>query len=342
MKDEKLLAIHHEENSFSSRWIEYCKENNYKYKIVNCYSNDIVEQLYGCDALLFNWWHHDTKSAIFMRQLTFSLENSGIKVFPNSKTSWHYDDKVGQKYLLEAIKAPLIKTSIFYDEVEAINWAKEAKYPKVFKLACGAGSINVSLVHDYDEARKLISKSFGTGHSVTNRMSLLKDRVIKLKENCNKENIYGLSKGIARAFIPTNQEKKQAKHKGYVYFQDFIPNNDHDIRVIVIGNKAFAIKRFTRDGDFRASGSGKISYRREDINVDCIDIAFKTTKDMNAQCVAFDFVFYNGNPLIVEVSYAFSIDAYNKCEGYWNDDLTFVEGKFIPQEFMIEDLIKSI
>ena len=33
-----------------------------------------------------------------------------------------------------------------------------------------------------------------------------------------------------------------------------------------------------RDGDFRASGSGKIIYNKDEIPLECINIAFKTSK----------------------------------------------------------------
>ncbi len=58
---------------------------------------------------------------------------------------------------------------------------------------------------------------------------------------------------------------------------------------------------------------------------------------------AYDFVFdENNDPLIVEVSYGFAVDAYDACPGYWDENLDWHEGKFIPQEWMIEDLIKSL
>lgn len=37
------IAIHHRPDSFSERWIEYCKKENIDYKIVNAYDNDIEE-----------------------------------------------------------------------------------------------------------------------------------------------------------------------------------------------------------------------------------------------------------------------------------------------------------
>ena len=55
------------------------------------------------------------------------------------------------------------------------------------------------------------------------------------------------------------------REKCYFYVQDFIPNNNFDIRVIVVCDKAFAIKRYVRKNDFRASGSGYIDYSRHSI-----------------------------------------------------------------------------
>lgn len=47
-------------------------------------------------------------------------------------------------------------------------------------------------------------------------------------------------------------------------------DNDSDVRVIVIENKAFAIKPFVRDNEFRASGSGAIEFSREAQDERCV------------------------------------------------------------------------
>ena len=49
------IAIHNNEGSFASKWIEYCEENDIHFGIVNCYDSDIVETMRGYDILL---WHH--------------------------------------------------------------------------------------------------------------------------------------------------------------------------------------------------------------------------------------------------------------------------------------------
>jgi len=140
------IAIHKEIGNFSERWIAYCEEKEIDFKIVNCYDNDIIQQLDECDALMWNHYQASETDKIFAKQLLFSLEVSGKKVFPDFHTGWHYDDKVGQKYLFEAIGAPLVPSYVFYSKESAIQWINETNFPKVFKLRNGAGSWNVELV----------------------------------------------------------------------------------------------------------------------------------------------------------------------------------------------------
>ena len=116
------IAIHSHPGSFSERWIEYCKQKGIDYKTVNAYDSDIVEQVKDCDAFMWHHNHADYRDVLFAKQLIYSLEAKGIKCFPNFHTTWHFDDKVGQKYLLEAIGAPLVPSYVFYSKIEALNW----------------------------------------------------------------------------------------------------------------------------------------------------------------------------------------------------------------------------
>src|SRR5690606_1882254 len=74
---------------------------------------------------------------------------------------------------------------------------------------------------------------------------------------------------------PSYYTRMISNEKGYVYYQDFIPNNDSDIRVIIVDDKAFAIKRMTRENDFRASGSGKIVYEKKHFSNQVIQLSFE-------------------------------------------------------------------
>lgn len=332
------LAIHHRPGSFSDRWIAYCEQQNIPFKVVNAFDSNIIEQVKDCDVFMWHHSHGHYKDVLTAKRILFALEHAGVKVFPDFKTGWHFDDKVAQKYLLEAIGVPLVPSYVFYDKAEALTWAQETEYPKVFKLKGGAGAANVKLVKTKKEASTLINKAFDKGFSQFNRLGALKERYRKYKEG--KGNIISVVKGLARLFILPNFAKNQPYEKGYVYFQNFVPENDSDIRVIIINNNAFAIRRYVRQGDFRASGSGNIEYSEKNIDKECIKMAFEINEKIQAQSIAYDFIFDTNNlPFIVEVSYGFAVEPYDLCPGYWDENLYWHEESFNPQEWMIEGIL---
>lgn len=314
----------------TSCWIQYCKNNNIDYVIVDPYSSDVTGRVNDCDAFL---WHHSQanyKDLLFANQLLFSLQQAGKIVYPDFNSTWHFDDKVGQKYLLEAIDAPLVKSYVFYDKTEALSWAQEATYPKVFKLRCGAASSNVKLVRSYKECKKLINRAFGKGYppfDPGNKFKLgIKPVLLFLK----------------RTFFTPQEYKYIKDEKGYVYFQDFMDGNTHDTRVIVIGRKyACAEKRFNRKGDFRASGSGVFSY--DDIDTNIVKVAFDVAKKLRMQSVAFDFVYDNNkSPMIVEICYGFGIKGILHSPGYFTDDMNWHTCEEPPiYEWIIESVLKK-
>lgn len=315
------IAIHDNLDGFSKEWISYCEKNNLNYIVVNAYDTNIIEQLKEVD--IFLWHHHHAyyKDVLFSKQLLFSLEQAKKIVFPDFFTGWHFDDKVGQKYLLEAISAPIVPSYVFYSKNEALKWAYSTEYPVVFKLRGGAGSANVKLVKTRSECLYLINKSFGKGFSQFDKVGYLKEQFLKFVNR--KATIKDVFRGVKRILFNTEFGKMAKREKGYVYFQKFIPNNTFDTRIVIIGGEiAFGEKRFVRKNDFRASGSGEFSY--EDINLKAVEIAFNVAQLLELQAVAFDFITdEKGNSLIVEISYGFGTNGLKGCSGYWDSSLNW-------------------
>lgn len=334
------IGIHSIKGSFSDRWIAYCDENNISWKAIDCFKSNVIQQLSDCDALMWPFSQNCPKSMLFAKQLIFSLENSGTKVFPDFNTIWHFDDKLGQKYLFEAIGAPLAPVWVFYDKTQALCWASRADFPKVFKLRNGASSQNVTLVTNSRQAKKIINKAFYYGFSAYNPLTSLKERwrLYAMK----KTKLQDVLEGFVRFAIPPKYARVRGREKGYVYFQDFISGNDSDYRTVIIGDKAFAIKRMVRDGDFRASGSGHILYNKEYIDETILRLSFETAEKLKTQCAAFDIVYQGTKPYILEISYGFSQAGYVPCPGYWDRKLNWHEGEFNPYGWMVENLIEKV
>jgi glutathione synthase/RimK-type ligase-like ATP-grasp enzyme len=335
------IAIHQKDSGFSPKWIDYCKKKHIEYKIVNCYSNDIIDNLEDCDALMWHFSQASSKDILFAKQLLFSLETAGKVVFPDFQTAWHFDDKVGQKYLLESVGAPLVPSYVFYDRQDALRWVGKTDFPKVFKLRGGAGSANVRIVKNRADARKLVSKAFGRGFSQYDKWGSLKERWYKYRKG--RSGLWDVIKGVLRFGRTTELARVAGRERGYIYFQEFIPDNDFDIRVVVIDGKAFAIKRMVREGDFRASGSGSILYEKKHFDDETIRLAFEVAGKIKSRCMAVDFVYSeDGSPRVVEVSYGFVKEAYYDCAGYWTTDMTWHEGPFDAPGWMVENVVKEI
>lgn len=336
------LAIHHRKGSFSDRWIAHCEERGISYKVVNCLQSDIIMQLSSSDALLWHWSHGDPREQLMARDLIAAAEAMGIKVFPSSSTCWHFDNKIAQKYLLEAIGAPLVPTYVFYDLKEVFRWIDRASFPKVFKLRKGAGSSNVRLAHSATEARALSERAFSSGFSPIPHYG--QDALTRYRAAKRRGDLLNVVRRIPQALVTIrNNRKMMGREKGYVYFQDFVPGNDYDTRVTIIGDRAFAYTRNVRPGDFRASGSGDRMYDTSRINLKCVEIAFDVTKKVGSQSMAFDFVLgEQQQPLILEVSYAYIPQVVHSCPGYWDSSLNWYEGHLWPQDAILIDLLKDV
>lgn len=336
-----MIAIHidKDQDNFAPEWVRYCQENGLSYKEVSCYDSDILEQLQDCEALLWHIQNFNYKDHIFAKYLIKSLENKPIEVFPDNNSLWHYDDKIAQKYLLEAIGAPVAETHVFYSLKAANAWISEASFPKVFKLRKGSGSRNVALIRSKSQALKLAKKAFGKGFPTLDMYTLFKERIRKY--SIGKETLFGVFKGFVRLFIGAPFKNRMPREKGYFYVQEFYPGNTFDQRIIVIGDRAIGLKREVRKNDFRASGSGLFSYERDSFDEKCIRIAFEINQKLGFSSMAYDFIYdATGNPVIVEISYCFNKVAYYGCPGYWDKELRWHPGKVSPVEWMLEDLLK--
>lgn len=331
------IGIHHSKGSYSSEWISYCKKNNIPYKVVNSYSSDIIKTLEDCDIFM---WHHNQnnpKDILFAKQLLFALEQSGKIVYPDWKTGWHFDDKLGQKYLLEALNLPLVPSYVFYSITDALEWASNYQFPAVFKLRCGAGSYNVTFVKTKKEAIHLIKKAFAKGLRHVNPIMDINEKIRKI--SYHKAGFRDLIKSALHLIYPYQIEKVKGREQGYVYFQDFVKGCRFDIRVQLIGDKCYAMTRNVRKNDFRASGSGDIDYDGSKVPVEAIKLTFDVARKLKMQTLAIDLLPKGDSFLIAEISYAFAIDEGELDFGYWDDSLIWHPGPINPFAWMVEDLI---
>ena len=326
-----------EKQSFSSRWAVRAAETGVHVRAVDVYAPDFFQQLEGCNGFMWRFGYSPSPR-LFAKRLLPAIEHGlGIPVFPSFETAWHFEDKIAQSYLLQAAGVPTPATWIFWDRARALDFCRSAAYPLVLKLSFGYQSSNVRLLHDMDEASRWIARLFGPG------VTGLRPDAPAVRETLRRAK--GAVRHLRGESAIEDLEYSELQH-GYFYVQEFLPGNEHDVRVTVIGNRAFAFRRFNRPGDFRASGSGRINWERDHIDEDGIRLAFKVARRLHTQSLAVDLLQRCGRKVLAEISYTYASWAVRDCPGHWtlqgdagSGVLSWVEGRVHPEDAIFDDFV---
>lgn len=336
-----LVGIHNDQygkfSPFLQKYEEILDYNNIEHIRLNASDYDFWDKVKKLALFIFRWSQTDWPKQLAHTILPIIENEIKIECFPNQATCWHYDDKIREYYLLKQNRFPIIDSYIFWDKTKAIEWAETAKYPTIFKLTGGAGSRNVILIKNKKQAFKYIKMMFGKGinpNNFTFSGSTYNKDVSLYKK------IHKMGGNVLRKYRGEDVSPYWQNHKNYVLFQKFLPNNDYDTRITVIGDRAFGFRRFVRDNDFRASGSGMIDYNIDKVDKKCIKIAFKVSKQLQFQSMAYDFLYNENNePEFSEISYTYLDTAIYSCPGYCDLNLNWHEGHYWPQFFQLMDAL---
>lgn len=329
--------------SFSERWIEALRARGHEARAVDAYGPALFDQLRGCDA--FMWWfaHLPLPRKLAMRVVQAVEHGLRIPVFPTWRTIWHFDDKIAQYYLLAAAGIPVPPTWILWRRDQAMEFCRTLRYPVVIKLASGITSENVGLVRSYEEARYWIAQLFDFGVTDLGREPVLHPRTILRRV---RQSLRVLTTGHQRRPSVGGRTEPQ---KGYLLLQEFVPDNDFDTRITIIGNRAFAFRRLNRPDDFRASGSGLRDDDPAKIDLDSVRLAFQVAERLETQSVAVDVLYRGGERVLTEISYYYEAWVVQACPGHWElrgsaagGELHWVEGQVPPEDAILEDFLAVI
>lgn len=321
----------------SPRWTTLLQQAGHAVRPVNVHRADILDQVRGCDGFMWRWGHDGSMFQIAQRLLPVLERQLQIAVYPNQNTCWHYDDKVAQAFLLPAAGIPVPRTWVWFDGPAAREWIRSAPYPLVLKLAKGAASTNVRLVHSAEEAAVWVDRLFGMG--VGSLGSLQPPWPLRQR----------LRVAAKSLLIGQPPCYPWPLHRDYVLFQEFLPGNEYDTRVTVIGDRAFAFRRFNRVNDFRASGSGLLDYNTTAIALDFVRLAFQVAHRLQTQSCAIDGLWNEKQPVVGEISYTYVSWAVQACPGHWKLEgepdtgaLRWISGPRWPEEAQIEDFVAQL
>lgn len=290
----------------------YLKNNNIEYEYYDIFRSDWIQKAKAFDIIM---WHvNSTPSDLYIaRSKIYMIEKVfGIMCFPSFHEIWQYEDKIRASFLYKSFGLPEIPTFTTNSYEEAIKEIEHFIFPIVAKINTGAGSTGVEKIKNSQQAKKYIKNSFG----------------IK-----GRETIY-----------------PYYRQKDYILFQEFIDDAKFDLRVMIIGNKAFGYYRYPNKGDFRASGAG--NYEKKAIPAEALRIAIDVKNKLQSRLMGVDLLFSDKQQryFIIEASLFNQIDTPEQLvidgvPGYYDisdiNNIVFKPGKFWIHELVIEEVIKE-
>lgn len=336
---DKTLHDNGERQSYSARWAVLCEQRQWDFDFVDARSSTFIDSVLDYDAFLWRVGPSRRDRALVKQLVTLLESFSNLLVYPDSRTLLT-DSKLDQYYLFKLLDIPSPNTRVFRRQEEARRAIDELSFPVVVKLETGNQSRNVALLQSRRDALMLCETLFGEGvPSLYQRGSVYKPPGPVSK--WLKHRLAPAWRHL-RGYNPDEIYWGDQVHHGYLYLQEFVADNPGDTRITVIGDRAYGVRRFNREGDFRASGSGRLSWDPTAIDIGLIELAFTIADRMGTRSNAMDFVYRDGKPLLIECNLSSAAWAIRDCPGHWvrngggNRSLSWYEGRYLAEDALFD------
>lgn len=231
-----------------------------------------------------------------------ALRAAGAQLVPDFSLFLAHEDKLMQSLLLEGTDLNYPSTHRVGTFEEGQELMNELPYPVVGKPARGFASDQIKQINNSQEG-----ESF-------------------LKEHLKRD--YDFQKGgtLKQLYRKVRYGERYSQGVGRVIFQEKLENVDHDWKILVFNETAFALKRYTKEGDFRASGSGKFTFdeRPPDRALNC---ALRAREELETPWLSVDVVPTEERCYVVEFqALHFGMYTYLKADNcYKKRDDSWVE-----------------
>lgn len=294
-----------ESTAYWPKYERFLKNNGIRYDFYEVHRSDWLEAAQSFDIIIWRTMHRPSEQEEACSKLWILEKELNKLCIPSFQELWFYENKINQYYLCKTRGIPAVNTFISNSREEALEHIANCAYPFVSKITTGAGSQGVRLVRSCRAAKKICGRVFDDG-------------------------LY--------TYWP------YIKQKDYVYFQDYLPEAEYDLRVIIAGSSYFGYYRWAPKGDFRASGADLADLRTA-IPEEAL-LTAKRIKDSypRSRMLAVDMLRdkRDGKFYFLEVSIFFQVDIPSELtvDGILGR-YTYVDGHFVfePCKYWVQELV---
>jgi len=180
--------------------------------------------------------------------------------------------------------------SLYLSDVSEIE-KYEIPYPVVLKTLDGSNGRGVFLVTDEKSLRQKL-REITPAYSFLEKLDLLRRKYFRVKKK---------TKGWPE-YTPRDDYYKYAEYirqtRSFI-LQEYIPDLEHDFRVLAVHDHFYVTKRHVRKDDFRASGSKLFDFETGDVQA-ILDYAANVAKTFNLPYISLDIVKQAGKFYLLE------------------------------------------
>ena len=185
-------------------------------------------------------------------------------------------------------------------------------FPVVFKILDGSNGKGVHLANSKKELIQWI-ESNEPSMSLFTKLDLLRRKHFRTKRTYREYPDYTNRKDY--------EEYKDyiTKGKGFI-LQEYIPDLTYDYKVLIFYDKYYVVKRHTKPGDFRASGTKLFDFDFE-ADLDLLAYAKQIFEKLDTPLASLDIAFNGKTYSLLEFqALHFGVNAFVKSDGYYGFD----------------------
>lgn len=216
----------------------------------------------------------------YIDDIIFSLSKNN-KLLISLDCLYSHDNKGYQCILADKLGLNLVSSSYHCN----LNFDFcSLDFPLVFKPVSGASSIGVKVVNNITELKKAYKQ------------------LVPLDLECVK---VWLKKYVFKSRYNDSWESYLEYSKATFVLQEYCKGLLYDYKVVVLNDYYYILRRFIRNGDFRASGSGDFEF----ITTVCdeakkvLELALNTTQKVESIAYSLDVVVHNGVAKLIEFQF---------------------------------------
>ncbi len=215
----------------------------------------------------------------YIEDVLLGLQTQGAILIPRFEKFRAHHNKVFMEILRKTI--PVSGAEFFSQSFGAYEDYQRSfsppSYPIVFKPSDGSKSVNVLLARNKNETDACARKLSATP-SLYNLWMIIRNWF------------------DGKGFTP------RSDHRRKFVVQQYVPNLSGDYKIVIYGEKYFVLFRENRENDFRASGSGRLSFPKE-VPLQVLDCAHQAFTEFDVPYASIDIGYDGRNCYLFEFQF---------------------------------------